>query len=383
MQDAAGWYYINSTGEQVFSGRFLSAEPHYNGQARVKLLSGGWAVVDEAGAVSVPLALSDLAGRVEVESLAVGYWGPFALKMILQTDLLGADASSPRADPRLRSILLDVAEELGLCGVGGRGGEGRGRLLPKGSALIEGVTADRCRYWLQDRYLRAWLPALTPLRSSESPTTPSPSTPPPTPPHTHPPDTFQDLSLDPQALALSHRVLTSYAATDWSGIAHLIPLTASVSTVVDIAGGTGSLLREVEGRYDGRLGERPTAVSVEGGCPRLICVERPEVVGHVREMSRAATTATAAATTSARAIASASATVADTTTTSPAAAVANTASASASTTATAAVSPKGSATTSAPAAARPSQVEFQEGDLFTGPLPIADLYLMSRVLHDW
>lgn len=30
-----------------------------------------------------------------------------------------------------------------------------------------------------------------------------------------------------------------------------------------------------------------------------------------------------------------------------------------------------------------SQIEFRHGDLFSGPLPSADFYLLSRILHDW
>ena len=40
VKDAKGWYYVDDRGQQVGKGRFEEVEPHYNGQARVKLFNG-------------------------------------------------------------------------------------------------------------------------------------------------------------------------------------------------------------------------------------------------------------------------------------------------------------------------------------------------------
>ena len=163
VKDAKGWYYVDDRGQQVGKGRFEEVEPHYNGQARVKLFNGEWAVVDELGDVSVSLGLSQTAGALELEALSKQWWQALALKKILATNVLhGDDRDTLRGDPRLRSVLLDAATELGLLsrtdGKSGSVGNCGFSLLTKGALLAEeNTTSDRCRYWLQDRYLRAWL----------------------------------------------------------------------------------------------------------------------------------------------------------------------------------------------------------------------------------
>ena len=163
VKDAGGWYFVDNMGQQVGKGRFEEVEPHYNGQSRVKLFNGEWAVVDEFGGVLLSLGLSKTAGALELESLSKQWWQALALKKILATNVLhGDDNDTLGDDPRLRSILLDTAAELGLLRRTKAGSESAGgngfSLLTKGTILSEeNATSDRCRYWLQDRYLRTWL----------------------------------------------------------------------------------------------------------------------------------------------------------------------------------------------------------------------------------
>ena len=141
------------------------------------------------------------------------------------------------------------------------------------------ITRDRLRYWLQDRFVSAWLGKCASIE----------------------PDVFAEIASQPELVASTQRVLNSYAEEDWRGIGEVLPNELLKSEViVDLGGGLGSLLEEVA-----------KSVSEQ---QRLICLDRPEVIALSRSSSR---------------------------------------------------------------------IEFQCADLFSGPLPLADYYLLSRVLHDW
>ena len=155
------------------------------------------------------------------------------------------------------------------------------RVTDKGRLVFDpnSITRDRLQYWLQDRFVSAWLGKLNSIEH----------------------DVFAEITHQPEFVALTHRVLNSYATEDWRGISHVLPNELLQSPViVDLGGGLGSLLKEL-------------AKSVSEK-QRLICLDRPEVIALSQSSTR---------------------------------------------------------------------IEFQSADLFSGPLPAADYYLLSRVLHDW
>jgi UTP--glucose-1-phosphate uridylyltransferase len=155
----------------------------------------------------------------------------------------------------------------------------RGRLLFDSNS----ITRDRAIYWLQDRYISAWLPTSAFQKQQTSKT-----------------DVFSEIAKNPELVALSQRVLNSYADQNWNGIASALPTELfQSSTIVDLGGGIGALLCELSKHCLNQ---------------RLICIDRPEVIR---------------------------------------------------------------------LASSHSHIEFLSGDLFSGSLPSADFYLLSRVLHDW
>ena len=158
-------------------------------------------------------------------------------------------------------------------------------ITDKGRLLFESdsITRARALYWLQDRYLSACLP--TSLLRKE---------------RTSKKDIFSEIAQQPEHVALTQKVLNSYAEQDWHGIASVLPPEFfQSSTIVDLGGGIGSLLRELSERCSKQ---------------RLICIDRPEVIRIATPHPR---------------------------------------------------------------------IEFVSGDLFSGALPSANLYILSRVLHDW
>ncbi|KAJ1435659.1 hypothetical protein B484DRAFT_265579 [Ochromonadaceae sp. CCMP2298] len=334
VRDDRGWYHVDQAGSPC-SDRYAAVEPHYNGLARVKRSGGcgGWAVVDESGLVVAELGESVRESAAHLEGVSKLYWQSLALKQILETDLLKGGCEG-----RQRQVLRNVAVDMGLLkpptasagdhtGDHCAGADGL-ELLQRGELLGDCVTAARCRYWLQDRYLGAWLSdtacsasassassasassasassasassASSASASSASASAPSAACAPQL-------DTFRSIAADAVAVALSQRVLASYAETDWQHIAEHLPreLLRGVTAIADLGGGQGALLRAL-------------APLLPDPSVRLICLERPEVVQAAQAQS-----------------------------------------------------------------AEWGGVSFEPGDLFSGPLPAADVYVMSRVLHDW
>ena len=295
VKDRDGWFFMNHMGEQVGTGRYELVEDHYNGQARVKLSSGNWALVDLHGNILRKLGQPLEETKKDLLDTSMKYWQSIAMKMIIENRVLDSlwqneltVVDEGLADPKLKDILLNVSEDMGLC-------ERRGNdlvITEKGRLVFasDDATSDRLKYWLQDRYFKAWLPQLSNSYSS--------------PGADH--DCFAAISSDYEAVALSHRVLSSYAQQDWKGVGDIILRDRKDDMViVDLAGGTGSLLEEI-------------AKTSGESSVLLICLERPEVVAFATKEKNLS-----------------------------------------------------------------SPVQFISGDLFSGPLPKADRYILSRVLHDW
>uniref|UniRef100_A0A7S3L4E3 UTP--glucose-1-phosphate uridylyltransferase n=1 Tax=Amphora coffeiformis TaxID=265554 RepID=A0A7S3L4E3_9STRA len=306
VRNENGWFYIDQAGHEVGRGRYKFAEPHYNGQARVRFLNGQWSVIDEAGQVTANLGEAMLSSAAELESISKRYWESLALKHILENNVLEEQERRDIITSTPLRILEDCAVEMGLLRREPTDAS-RNELLNRGKLLAfhsssgdaNGVTEARCRYWLQDRYLNAWL---------EHPQDKKPNR-----------DTFADLASNPALVNQSLDVLKSYADSDWKGAA--VPVSklldgknraANIRTIVDMGGGYGSLLREL---HDSGL-LRNTE--------EFICVDRPEVIASVLSSS-------------------------------------------------ASPSPHSGL----------GGIKHEVGDLFNGPIHAADLYLMSRVLHDW
>lgn len=256
--------------------------------------------------------------------------------------LPASDAGPSRSDswstgmPRHGSGSSDAA---------GAGFGSRYELTATGRMLLPGSPQrEKAVYWTQDRYLRAWLPvdatgSATSCTSGSSTTLPdmhvqshnrseslssalpkhSVSTHPPSvemspsrTPRSRPKDSFAAISRDPGALRLARRVWDLHAAADWAGIENdvlprLMPLRQALGrplTVVDVGGGAGTLLQQlastvstpvmmaptsgVDSRHRDCLPQAATKASrsatgdagakaevLQGA--RLICFDRPEV----------------------------------------------------------------------------------------------------------
>jgi hypothetical protein len=334
-RDERGWFFVDKSGADICRGRrYAAVEPFYNGQALVHTLQGERQVIAEDLGVLVTLPAAEGEGPARLQHMSTAYWQAFALRMGILAGLpervAAGEVSAPESGLRMtgadsdkdsRLAIAEAWKELGLLRGAGAANDPYS-LTDTGALLLPGrAFRDKALYWVQERYLQAWLPGLHVGKGSGAASgVPSPAAP------AGEKDTFKALGGDADALRLSHEVLAMHAAQDWAGIdGQILPAVAEVRrragkslTLVDVGGGSGALLRQLA-LAGGASGE-----PLEGA--RLVCLDRPEVTA----LSRLA-------------------------------------------------NEQGS-----PQALR-NEITFVAGDMFKlGDIPAgADVYMLSRVLHDW
>ena len=177
--------------------RFLSLENFYNGRARAQLPTGDRVIVDEDGRNVNYLKTTVEEDQCALEDTARNYWASLALKMVIDSEI---SKDSLGTGSQREKILRDFCIEQGIL-------RDDSTSTRKGKELMEpGRTSARCRYWLQDRYLEAWIHAFPDLSDKLSLQRQKPKT-----AGNH----FESLSLDPSAVLLSQSVLAGYARDDW------------------------------------------------------------------------------------------------------------------------------------------------------------------------
>ena len=260
VKDEEGWFFIDMKGEEIINSvRFKELEPFYNEQSKVRFESEDCGVISPDGKIVklIPRTIKDLSN--EIVKMSLQYWDSFALKLLLDVGIENVNNSSGSNkltssldiddQSRSKKTLNDFCIEKGFIRNSSEGleamNDSRMITTEKGELLVkQTITLDRCKYWLQDNYVTSWLPN-TFRQISEL-------------------NTFEKISRSPDAVALSQRVIASYARHDWNGISKHIEITNG-QRVIDIAGGSGSLLKEIrKGNQDNNM--------------VLACLERQEVV---------------------------------------------------------------------------------------------------------
>ncbi len=272
-RDAGGWFHINKQGKDVSGRRYENLEPFYNGQALAQLQNGQRIVIDEVGKTLQTLPLSETEAKARLHQTAVSCWVPFAIKLGIDNGLADGEIN-PRLSSHAKKVLQEAWMEIGLLEEDGVSLTVLGKRLKTGS-----VERDRLKFWLGPE-LTPWLAGAKYLLRDKNR------------------DRFNDISSNKELVALTQRVLDSYAIEDWVGIGTVIPVNEA-RVIVDLGGGMGALLRDVKRTY-------PTN--------NYILFERPDV--------------------------------------------------------TEIISPH-------------KDFEVIPGDLFNDTVPSGDLFILSRVLHDW
>ena len=270
-RDSTGWHHIDMLGNDASAGnRYTELEPFYNGQAIARTITGEYLVIDEDGnTVSSPVrSESDI--DQYLQSQAVSYWQPLTIRLGILSGLAGGEPvnSISGAD---RIVLERAWIELGLISE-------NGVLSVLGEKLRPNRKwRDRFLYWTGPQ-LEAWINSEKRLINPDERT-----------------DFFAQHAGNPSINQLIHRVLDSYAMEDWSGISNTLDLGIH-TTVVDLGGGKGALLR-----------------AIGPSVAKRILVDRPEVIENLEIEG----------------------------------------------------------------------IEIKSCDIFSDELPRGDVYILSRVLHDW
>lgn len=261
----------------------------------MKLLHGQWVIINETGSILHHILQNNNELKCDLINTSQLYWKSIALKKIIDLNLL-EDNNLQKVNPTFFEILKNVSIEMNIHSQRDDMNNSLA-LTSKGSLLKnDNITRDRCSYWLQERYFKAWL--LNNIHEIKD-------------------NIFEDISKSKELVKLSQNVLESYAKEDWNDIYSYLSLNellikGNKQVIVDIAGGTGSLLRIIERNLK----------SIGFTNVDLICFERKEVVEHT-------------------------------------------------------INSKNEVLLN-------SIVKYVSGDMFQYNLiPKADLYLLSRVLHDW
>ena len=340
VKDDKGWFYINRHGEEACGGaRYKEVESHYNGQARVKSLDGSWILIDESGHQIANFGQPLREMKEDLIQTSQLYWSALALKSILDNNVidkllekdmrasLNREGQLSQTNDKLQNILLNISLDMGLCAevVDVDSGISKYEVTKKGMLLssncIDTVTKDKCIYWLQNRYFQHWLSP----NILNSPIKSAPL------------DTFLDISTDKSAVSLSHKVLAAYSKDDWKGITAALSIPDLICQhdlkqqhqAEEKQGGSREKKDEdfILADLGGGTGSLVTEIASNLVNPitsvnlKFICIDRPEVIDL--------------------------------------------------------------ALSSSGIAASKSSIHFIAGDLFSNVLPSANVYLLSRVLHDW
>ncbi|MBA56696.1 MAG: methyltransferase [Pseudomonadales bacterium] len=231
-----GWCHVDKQGNPIYSERYASAEPFYNGFARCETSDGALVIIDESGRVSRQLRGPTSDTFSELSADMVGYWKTYTiytgvklgvferLPATIEDLSLSCECNIQRLERLMKGLT-----ELGLVYQEGN----RHVVSNKGSYLClshKKTLADASIEYGED-LLERWksLPALIQGKRFES-------------------NIFSMVAADPERVRSHHRMLASYALHDYTDIVSLLPIKQG-QRVLDAAGGTGTLATLIQSYF--------------------------------------------------------------------------------------------------------------------------------------
>ena len=251
-RDENGWMHIDTRGMPIYSRRFTSVEPFYNGQARVERFDGGLEIINESGDTLVELRPALRNEFAELSSDLVGFWRTQTIFAAVETglfELLPSSveklASACGLLPERALRLLRALSELNLVEMNDEQWQvtSRGALLMSNNRLTLADAAIEYGRELSDMW--ANLPQALRLDGVWSR-----------------PDIFAEIAKNPARVDSHHRMLRSYARNDYKEVPAALKLIGD-EHVVDAGGGLGvlaSLLLEHYPNLKVTLFERPEVI---------------------------------------------------------------------------------------------------------------------------
>lgn len=251
-RDGEGWMHINNTGQPVYTRRFASVEPFYNGQARVERFDGGLEIIDESGLVTCELRSVLRSEFAALSGDLVGFWRTQTIAAAVELGIFEALPGSVATIAQACSLLPDRAQrllralaELSLVTKDGQ----HWRLTARGEYLrsdhpwtLSGAAREYGHYFPE-----MWQTLPDAIRKEGNWSAP---------------DIFGDLSGDESRRKAHHRMLQSYALHDYAAVPKAIALHGD-ERIVDAGGGLGVLSSALVTHY-------PNV--------RVLLLDRPEVI---------------------------------------------------------------------------------------------------------
>lgn len=233
-RDRRGWHHENTAGQPLYQRRFRSAEPFYNGQARVEGHNGSLAVIDEDGKTLLQLRGASRTPLEELSGDMVGAWKTQVIRAAVELgvfEMLPASAADLDAALRLAptnaSRLLRALLELDLVvrdAADVYRATGRGSHLQAGNDLSLAAASE---HWGGPSY-QAWRGLSDALRTGK-PVLADGGV-----------DFFRRQADRPEDLVACHQTFAAYARHDYAALGRVWNFGVHES-LIDAGGSTGEL----------------------------------------------------------------------------------------------------------------------------------------------
>jgi 2-polyprenyl-3-methyl-5-hydroxy-6-metoxy-1,4-benzoquinol methylase len=241
-KDKDGWTHIDLQGNPLYSRRFQSVEPFYNGQARVERFDGGLEVIDESGNAIIELRPAIRSDFSELSSDMVGFWKTQAIATAVNTNLLEYLPAKFQELNQKINLYPDFTLRL-LRGLGElhilECKNDVWQLTSKGEFLKKNHPLT-----LADAALEYAGPMSEMWKRLDSAVT------------GHkcwtPPGIFKEVASEPERCKSHHRMLQSYALHDYRSIVDYLPIQEN-DKIIDAGGGLGVLSEYIIEKFPDNL----------------------------------------------------------------------------------------------------------------------------------
>ncbi len=249
-KDKAGWCHVDRQGTPIYTQRYRSVEPYYNGFSRCECHNGGLVVIDEVGQLVRQLREPAVDTFAELSADMVGYWRTFTIAAAVELGVfemlpcsLEDLAKAIKCPTDMLRRLLAALDELNLVALDGTAWKAseKGQYL---CASHRKSLADAALEYSRE-LLEAWKRLPSALRGEARDTR-----------------IFAEVAVNPKRLACHHRMLSSYALHDYETLVPSLPIRPG-DTVLDAAGGSGTLAELIQTQF-------PEAEVLLGDLPQVV-----------------------------------------------------------------------------------------------------------------
>lgn len=229
-QDEQGWCHVDKWGKPVYSRRYASVEPFYNGQARVERFDGALEIIDESGHFVAELRPARRSEFAALSGDMVGFWRTQTICTAVELAVFETLPASTLDIEKACSLSAGCADRL-LRALGElhlvERDSTQWKLTDRGYYLTPDhpqTLADAAKEYGRN-FSRMWAELNEALQVNST---------------WRSPDIFGDVVQDADRAEGFHRMMTSYALHDYAAVPEALCLKGD-ERVVDVGGGLGVL----------------------------------------------------------------------------------------------------------------------------------------------